>query len=510
MSSDSIIIYNFIHEMQRERGLAALYLSNSSNNYDDLEKQFCVVDGLAKNLILQEKDQNSKILPLINSIKSLPKERKIILGKNVDAFEMSLFYSQNLVSKAIELIEETMISNQKASPVRISAFINFLKWKERVGFERAIGIKMIKKEMWSESLKERIRYIVSEQKAYKRMFLNFADKQVRDSMDLASKNEEVFKRIERINESILSSNSFGGLGLITTDEWFRIFTVKMDLLHKIGEIMLVNLLTSEDNHIQEEARYCNEIVLEKSVLMRLNKIKKTKLFKGVDEHSLDKILKHARVIEYKKKEKIFLQNDSASRFYLVLDGFVKIIKYGSDDESIVQIISNIEEILETSALSNNDKFVVTAEVIENAEILSIPASIIRDGLKSDQRLASNALSLVAGHSQNIISQFGQVLSKDVKKRIGWFLLKLFLENLGKSKKFDLPYSKVLIAHYFGIQPETFSRALRDLRELGITTEKDTITLSDQYSLCRFCDSDTYSHCNVAGQGQCSSKNSWDI
>jgi hypothetical protein len=59
------------------------------------------------------------------------------------------------------------------------------------------------------------------------------------------------------------------------------------------------------------------------------------------------------------------------------------------------------------------------------------------------RLASNALSLVAGHSQNIISQFGQVLSKDVKKRIGWFLLKLFLENLGKSKKFDLPYSKVL-------------------------------------------------------------------
>ena len=101
----------------------------------------------------------------------MPKERKIILGKNVDAFEMSLFYSQNLVSKAIELIEETMISNQKASPVRISAFINFLKWKERVGFERAIGIKMIKKEMWSESLKERIRYIVSEQKAYERMFI---------------------------------------------------------------------------------------------------------------------------------------------------------------------------------------------------------------------------------------------------------------------------------------------------------------------------------------------------
>ena len=85
------------------------------------------------------------------------------------------------------------------------------------------------------------------------MFLNFADKQVRDSMDLASKNEEVFKRIERINESILSSNSFGGLGLITTDEWFRIFTVKMDLLHKIGEIMLVNLLTSEDNHIQRRS-----------------------------------------------------------------------------------------------------------------------------------------------------------------------------------------------------------------------------------------------------------------
>lgn len=507
MISNPIIIYNFIHETQRERGLAALYLSSSSNNSSDLEKQFCVVDSLAKNLTLQEKGQTSKTLPLINL---LPKERELILGKNVDTFEMILFYSQNLVSKAIELIEEIIISDQKANPIKISAFINFLKWKERVGFERAVGIKMIKEEIWSESLKDRIRYIISEQKAYEKMFLNFADKQVKDSMDLASKNEEVFGRIEKINESILTNTSFGDARFITADEWFRIFTVKMDLLHKIGEIMLINLLTPENNSIQEEVRHRDEIILEKSVLMRLHKIKKTKLFKGIDEHSLNKILKYARVIEYKKRGRIFLQNDSASRLYLVLDGFVKIIKHGFDDESIVQIIGNNEEILETSALSNNDKFVVTAEVVENAEILSIPASIIRDSLKNDQRLASNALSLVASHSQNIISQFGQVLSKDVKNRIGWFFLKLFLESLGKNKKFDLPYSKVLIAHYFGIQPETFSRALRDLRELGIFTEKDVVTLSDPYSLCRFCNSDTYSHCNIAGQEKCSSKNSWHV
>ena len=91
MSTDPIIICNFIHEVQRERGLAALYLSKSNNNSDNLERQFCIVDHLVKNLILQEKGQNSKILPLINSIKSLPKERKMILDKNVDVLEMILF-----------------------------------------------------------------------------------------------------------------------------------------------------------------------------------------------------------------------------------------------------------------------------------------------------------------------------------------------------------------------------------------------------------------------------------
>lgn len=510
MSIDPIIICNFIHETQRERGLATLYLSKSNNNSDDLERQFCIVDDLAKNLILQEKSQNSKILPLINSIKSLPKERKMILDKNVDVLEMILFYSQNLVSTAIELIEEIMISDQKASPVKISAFINLLKWKERVGFERAVGIKMIEEKRWSESLKERINYIISEQKAYERMFLNFADKQVKDSMDLASKNEEVFRRIEKINESILSGASLGDAELITANEWFNIFTIKIDSLHKIGKMMLINLLTPEDNNLtQKETSHCSNILLEKSVITHLNKIKKTKLLKGIDEECLNKILKYAHVTEYKKKEKIFLQNDSTSKLYLILDGFVKIIKHGSnDDESIIQIVGSSDEILETSVLSNNDKFAVTAEVVENAEILSIPASVIRDVLKSNQHLTSNALNLIADHSQNIISQFEKVLSRDIKKRVGWFFLKLFLENLGKSKKFDLPYSKVLIAHYFDMQPETLSRVLRDLKEFGITTEKDTITLSDLYSLCRFCDSDTYSHCSIAGQEKCSSKNVW--
>ncbi|MBP7709870.1 MAG: nitrate- and nitrite sensing domain-containing protein [Rickettsiales bacterium] len=512
MSADPIIIYNFIHETQRERGLAALYLSKSNNNSDDLERQFYIVDDLVKNFILQKESQNSKILPLINSIKSLPKERKIILDKNVDVLEMILFYSQNLVSTSIELMEEIMISDQKASPVKISAFINFLKWKERVGFERAVGTKMIEEKRWSGSLKERIHYIISEQNAYERMFLNFVDKQVKDSIDLASKNEKVFRRIEKINESILSGVFFEDDEPITADEWFNIFTIKIDSLHKIGKIMLINLLTPEDNNlIQKETHHCSNIILGKSVIIHLSKIKKIKLLKGIDEECLNKILKYAHVTEYKKKEKIFLQNDSASKLYLILDGFIKIIKHGSsDDEAIIQIVGSSDEILETSVLSNNDKFTVTAEVVEDAEILSIPASIIRDSLKSDQHLVSNALGLIASNSQNIVSQFGQVLSKDIRKRVGWFFLKLLLENLGKSKKFNLPYSKVLIARYFDIQPETLSRIIRDFREFGITTKKDTIVLSDLYSLCRFCDSDTYSHCSIAGQEKCSSKNVWHV
>ena len=49
----------------------------------------------------------------------------------------------------------------------------------------------------------------------------------------------------------------------------------------------------------------------------------------------------------------------------------------------------------------------------------------------------------------------------------------------------LPYEKALIANRLGMQPESFSRALARLRDLGVTVERDNVHIKDLAKLIAF-------------------------
>jgi len=50
--------------------------------------------------------------------------------------------------------------------------------------------------------------------------------------------------------------------------------------------------------------------------------------------------------------------------------------------------------------------------------------------------------------------------KTATERVGWFLLKLGMEqNAGKANAITLPYDKTTIASFLDMTPETFSRTL---------------------------------------------------
>ena len=49
----------------------------------------------------------------------------------------------------------------------------------------------------------------------------------------------------------------------------------------------------------------------------------------------------------------------------------------------------------------------------------------------------------------------------------------------------LPYEKALIANRLGMTPESFSRALARLRDLGVAVEREAVTVQDMARLAAF-------------------------
>lgn len=226
------------------------------------------------------------------------------------------------------------------------------------------------------------------------------------------------------------------------------------------------------------------------------------LFAGLDAQTMQGILKYARIASHNKGAMIFMQGEQASRFYIILEGWVKLFKgNAAGQESILQMSGGGETLFETVIFSNVP-FQVSAQAAENTKLLSIPASILRDRLQHNNGLAINMISTVAWRSQALISQFEQLTLKTVTQRVGWFLLKQFLENGGRTKNLQLPYDKSLIAGYLGMKPETFSRTLQFLKEKGIGIERNSFSLPDVFALCDYCDSEIATKCNHAGSDEC--------
>ena len=110
--------------------------------------------------------------------------------------------------------------------------------------------------------------------------------------------------------------------------------------------------------------------------------------------------------------------------------------------------------------------------------------------------------VMSQHSQGLIRQIEDTRLKTVDERVGWFLLKLLLEQGRTSRCVNLPYDKSLIASYLDMKRETFSRTLKRMKEKGFKIENDTIVIPKLKSLCNFCDQDTENQCNVSGTSEC--------
>lgn len=503
-------ICDLIHEVQKERGSVALYLRSKGKEFsEELEAQFKMVDATIKSLLsLAEKD--TRAAPLIKAVHSLPDKRPYVTARMIEPIDAMNFYTRELIAPAIEIAQQIAVFDPANQPGKVSALINFLHWKERVGLERALGTQLVERNLSDGAeFRNKLEYIVTEQQAYERMFLALTDEEGKRAIEHLKKHSKVFRQIDEINQNILKGAKLPSTQTITAEEWFTLFTAKMDLLHEVGKTMAANLNALPEKPGTGKAAAIikpEPETIETSVRAYMDIIQALPLFAGIQAEALQDILKHARVVSHNKGAMIFMQREQASRFYIVLEGWVKLFKGNPEgEESILQVIGVGDTLLET-VIFNNTPYPVNAQAVEQVKLLSIPAPIIRERLQHNKELAINMLATVAGRSQALISQFEQLTLKTVTQRVGWFLLKLFLENGERTMNLKLPYDKSLIANCLGMKPETFSRTLQTLREQGILVEGNAVNLPDVFALCSYCDMELAERCSRAGTVECPNPN----
>ena len=211
-------------------------------------------------------------------------------------------------------------------------------------------------------------------------------------------------------------------------------------------------------------------------------------FSGLTQEELSGFVRHATHQVCQKRSQIFQYGDAAEYFYVVLEGWVKLYHVNTEgEETVIALVTKGDVFSEVATFEGSD-YPYSAQVVGgNAHFLIIPAYVIRKKVQENPDIALKMLASVSHHMNQLSLTFEHITKLTTAQRVGCFLLKLSLDN-NNAKLLKLPYNKYLVSSRLGMQAETFSRAMRRLRQdLGIVFQGREVTIPSLEELQAYCE-----------------------
>lgn len=222
----------------------------------------------------------------------------------------------------------------------------------------------------------------------------------------------------------------------------------------------------------------------------INKLQNATFFNGLNEDQLKQVCNKSKLLSFEKEDIIFYQGDTAKGFYLIIQGWVTIVKENKNaEQSVLHVFKAGESFAEPAALILGH-YPASAYAASSCELLEIKLSVLQNMIKDDVNIAMRIIARLSSQLNILVNEFEQYKTMSVPKRLAIFLLELS-ENNPNQYSVDLPFNKSILAAYLGVQPGTLSRAFNQLTNHGVKTDRSGhIVFEDINSLRAFIENPT--------------------
>lgn len=222
-----------------------------------------------------------------------------------------------------------------------------------------------------------------------------------------------------------------------------------------------------------------------SLAALLPQIAQTPLFERLAPADVASLLDGAQLRRFQAEKLLFSAGDSASRFFIVLEGRVRLFALSSDgQQSVVDIVGAGSSFAEAAMFASR-RFPLNAEVERGALLVQVDGPDFLRKLRSRPMLAFDIMAGLRRWELRIQAEIYQLKSLTPVQRLASFLLGLTDQQAGAAQ-LRLPFKKTIIASRVGIEPESLSRALRRLRDVGVECDGNTVSIADVAGLRHFC------------------------
>jgi CRP-like cAMP-binding protein len=194
-------------------------------------------------------------------------------------------------------------------------------------------------------------------------------------------------------------------------------------------------------------------------------VKSAPLFSCLNSTQLQSLCKHCRIIKLAEGDSVFHQGDRVYQFYFVIEGLIKLYRQSSDgQEKVFELEGPGKTFAEALMFLSEDTYPVSATAMTTSRLLAVHT---HEYLKILQESPESCLLMMGNLSRRLhqlIAEIDQLSLHSGRNRVATFLLDLYHKQ---GDGFELGIPKSVVASMLSLQPETFSRLLKELRSKGI-------------------------------------------
>ena len=214
-------------------------------------------------------------------------------------------------------------------------------------------------------------------------------------------------------------------------------------------------------------------------------VRRIPLFGGLEAETVRRFAAEARSVDYDSRTLILSRGDVADRFFVVLAGRVRLFVLNVEGrESVIEFIEPGQSFAE-GAMFGTCRVPVNAEAEPGTRLVHLPAKPVLALIDADAGAARSMMDSLARWHRHLIGRVGGFKARTPGQRLAAALLALTEAESGEATV-RLGMTKAGLASHIGITPESLSRAMLRLREVGVVSQGHSVTIADVALLRRWC------------------------
>ncbi|KAA2212993.1 Crp/Fnr family transcriptional regulator [Teichococcus oryzae] len=199
---------------------------------------------------------------------------------------------------------------------------------------------------------------------------------------------------------------------------------------------------------------------------------RTQLFDGLPRETLEAVAALATPRLARAGQAVFRQGAEPAHLHLLTAGWVKIGHVSGSGAPLTIRVMQPGDVPGCVAAFRRVPYPATATAIVDSRLLTWPREMIAELMERHPRIATNALGMVGGRTEEMLQRSREFATEPVERRIAWVLLRLTAQAgqpVEGGIEVAFPLSRQDIAEMAGTTLHTVSRTLREWERRGLVS-----------------------------------------